>query len=135
MRRAFFMRYSFPKKEHLTKKEHFDKLHSTGRGIKSFPFSLRYIEADLEEGLQRKVAILAPKRGLNKAVDRNKMKRQMRELYRLNKPAIFDSGVQEIWSLRYLGNRLNDYAFLEAGFLKLLEAYEKQRKKELNHEE
>jgi hypothetical protein len=30
---------------------------------------------------------------------------------------------------------LNDYAFLEAGFLKLLEAYEKQRKKELNHEE
>ena len=135
MRRAFFMRYSFPKKEHLTKKEHFDKLRSTGRGIKSFPFSLRYIEAELEEGLQRKVAILAPKRGLNKAVDRNKMKRQMRELYRLNKPAIFDSGVQEIWSLRYLGNRLNDYAFLEAGFLKLLEAYEKQRKKELNHEE
>jgi len=135
VRRAFFMRYSFPKKEHLTKKEHFDKLHSTGRGIKSFPFSFRYIEAELEEGLQRKVAILAPKRGLNKAVDRNKMKRQMRELYRLNKPAIFNSGVQEIWSLRYLGNRLNDYAFLEAGFLKLLEAYEKQRKKELNHEE
>ncbi len=72
MRRAFFMRYSFPKKEHLTKKEHFDKLHSAGRGVKSFPFSLRYIEAELEEGLQRKVAILAPKRGLNKAVDRNK---------------------------------------------------------------
>lgn len=134
MRRAFFMRYSFPKKEHLTKKEHFDKLHSAGRGVKSFPFSLLYIEAGLEEGLQRKVAILAPKRGLNKAVDRNKMKRQMRELYRLNKPAIFDSGVQEIWSLRYLGNRLNDYAFLEAGFLNLLKAYEKQRKKELNHE-
>ena len=134
MRRAFFMRYSFPKKEHLTKKEHFDKLHSVGRGVKSFPFSLRYIEAELEEGLQRKVAILAPKRSLNKAVDRNKMKRQMRELYRLNKPAIFDSGVQEIWSLRYLGNRLNDYAFLEAGFLNLLKAYEKQRKKELNHE-
>ena len=128
------MRYSFPKKEHLTKKEHFDKLHSAGRGVKSFPLSLRYIEAELEEGLQRKVAILAPKRGLNKAVDRNKMKRQMRELYRLNKPAIFDSGVQEIWSLRYLGNRLNDYAFLEAGFLNLLKAYEKQRKKELNHE-
>ena len=109
-------------------------MHSAGRGVKSFPFSLRYIEAELEEGLQRKVAILAPKRGLNKAVDRNKMKRQMRELYRLNKPAIFDSGVQEIWSLRYLGNRLNDYAFLEAGFLNLLKAYEKQRKKELNHE-
>ena len=57
------------------------------------------------------------------------MKRQMRELYRLNKPAIFDSGVQEIWSLRYLGNRLNDYAFLEAGFLNLLKAYENKEKR------
>lgn len=133
-RRAFFMKYNFSKKEHLTKKEHFDKLHSHGRSVKSFPFSLRYTEEDFKEKLQRKVAILAPKRGLNKAVDRNKMKRQMRELYRLNKPAIFNSGVKEIWSICYLGNRLNDYALLEAGFLKLLNAYEKQRKKELINE-
>jgi ribonuclease P protein component len=134
MRRAFFMRYSFPKKEHLTKKEHFDGLHAGGRGVKAFPFSLRYMEAELEDGIQRKVAIVAPKRGLKKAVERNKMKRQMRELYRLNKENVFDSGVTEIWSIRYLGNRPNDYAFLEAGYLKLLEAYEEQRKKELADE-
>jgi ribonuclease P protein component len=134
MRRAFFMRYSFPKKEHLTKKEHFDGLHAGGRGVKAFPFSLRYMEAELEDGIQRKVAIVAPKRGLKKAVERNKMKRQMRELYRLNKDNVFDSGVAEIWSIRYLGNRPNDYAFLEAGYLKLLEAYEEQRKKELADE-
>jgi ribonuclease P protein component len=134
MRRAFFMRYSFPKKEHLTKKEHFDGLHAKGRGVKAFPFSLRYMEAELEDGIQRKVAIVAPKRGLKKAVERNKMKRQMRELYRLNKEKVFDSGVAEIWSIRYLGNRPNDYAFLEAGYLKLLEAYEEQRKKELADE-
>ena len=134
MRRAFFMRYTFPKIEHLTKKEHFDDIHTHGRGVKAFPFSLRYMEAELEDGLKRKVAIVAPKRGLKKAVDRNKMKRQMRELYRLNKEKVFDSGVQEIWSIRYLGNRLNDYAFLEAGYLKLLEAYEEQRKKELADE-
>jgi ribonuclease P protein component len=128
------MRYSFPKKEHLTKKEHFDGLHAGGRGVKAFPFSLRYMEAELEDGIQRKVAIVAPKRGLKKAVERNKMKRQMRELYRLNKENVFDSGVTEIWSIRYLGNRPNDYAFLEAGYLKLLEAYEEQRKKELADE-
>ena len=128
------MRYTFPKIEHLTKKEHFDDIHRSGRGVKAFPFSLRYMEAELEDGLKRKVAIVAPKRGLKKAVDRNKMKRQMRELYRLNKNNVFDSGVQEIWSIRYLGNRMNDYAFLEAGYLKLLEAYEEQRKKELADE-
>ena len=58
----------------------------------------------------------------------------MRELYRLHKADVFDSGRQEIWSLRYLGNRTNNYAFLEAGYKKLLVAYEEQRKKEVSHE-
>ncbi len=133
-RRAFFMQYSFSKKEHLTKKEHFDSLHAEGRSVKAFPFSLRYMEAVLEDGLRRKVAIVAPKRGLKKAVERNRVKRQMRELYRLNKDKVLDSGVQEIWSIRYLGNRPNDYAFLEAEYLKLLVAYAEQRKKELENE-
>jgi len=34
--------------------------------------------------------------------------------------------------LRYLGNRLNDYAFLEKGYLNLIEVYNEQRKKELD---
>jgi ribonuclease P protein component len=85
-----------------------------------------------EAELSRQVAIVAPKRGLKHAVDRNKLKRQMRELYRLHKDKIMDSGVQEIWSLRYLGNRLNDYAFLEKGYLNLIEVYNEQRKKELD---
>lgn len=131
--RAFFMRYTFSKHEKLTKKEHFDALFAGGKGVKAFPFSLRYIE--IEEGsrgnVQRQVAVIVPKRGLKLAVDRNRVKRQMRELYRLHKDKIYQSGVMEAWSIRYLGNRLNDYAFLEQGYLKLIEAYNEQRKKEL----
>lgn len=127
------MRYTFSKKDKLTKKEHFDALYISTRGVKSFPFSLRYVQMELDEAeLSRQVAIVAPKRGLKHAVDRNKLKRQMRELYRLHKDKIMDSGVQEIWSLRYLGNRLNDYAFLEKGYLNLIEVYNEQRKKELD---
>ena len=127
------MRYTFSKKDKLTKKEHFDALYISTRGVKSFPFSLRYVQMELDEvGLSRQVAIVAPKRGLKHAVDRNRLKRQMRELYRLHKDKIMDSGVQEIWSLRYLGNRLNDYAFLEKGYLNLIEVYNEQRKKELD---
>ena len=131
---GFFMRYNFPKIEHLVRKEHFDALHEHGAFIKAFPFSLRYMEMPLEDAVQRKVAIIAPKKGLKKAIDRNRTKRQMRELYRLHKEEVYDSGKQEIWSLRYLGNRTNDYAFLEGGYKKLLMAYEEQRKKEVSHE-
>ena len=128
------MPYSFPKIEHLVRKEHFDALHEQGAFVKAFPFSLRYMEMPLEDAVKRKVAIVAPKKGLKKAVDRNRTKRQMRELYRFHKGEVFDSGRQEIWSLRYLGNRTNNYAFLEAGYKKLLVAYEEQRKKEVSHE-
>lgn len=127
------MRYTFSKKDKLTKKEHFDALYISTGGVKSFPFSLRYVQMELDEAeVSRQVAIVAPKRGLKHAVDRNKLKRQMRELYRLHKDKIMDSGVQEIWSLRYLGNRLNDYAFLEKGYLNLIEVYNEQRKKDLD---
>ena len=87
-----------------------------------------------EEGVHRKVAVVVPKRGLKLAVDRNRVKRQMRELYRLHKHEVFESGQEEIWSIRYLGNRLNDYAFLESGFQNLLKAYHDKRKEELDPE-
>lgn len=129
------MRYSFSKTEKLTKKEHFDALYERGRSVKAFPFSLRYLPMDLEEeGVHRKVAVVVPKRGLKLAVDRNRVKRQMRELYRLHKHEVFESGQEEIWSIRYLGNRLNDYAFLESGFQNLLKAYHDKRKEELDSE-
>ena len=130
---AFFMRKTFSKQEKLTKKEHFDALYKGGHGVKAFPFSLRYIEVEAEDGpkIARKVAVVVPKRGLKLAVHRNRVKRQMRELYRLHKDKIYQSGTEEAWSIRYLGNRLNDYAFLEHGYLKLIESYNEQRKKEL----
>lgn len=129
---AFFMRNTFSKHEKLTKKEHFDALFQGGRGVKSFPFSLRYIEVEKSQGpkVARKVAVVVPKRGLKLAVHRNRVKRQMRELYRLHKDKIYESGTEEAWSIRYLGNRLNDYAFLERGYLKLIESYNEQRKNE-----
>ena len=47
----------------------------------------------------------------------------MRELYRLNKHLIKGPMQQQAWSLRYLGNRRNEYTFLEDGFLKLIDSY------------
>ena len=55
------MPYSFPKIEHLVRKEHFDALHEQGAFIKAFPFSLRYMEMPLEDAVKRKVAIIAEK--------------------------------------------------------------------------
>lgn len=124
------MDYSFDKTEKLTHKAAFDRLYTDGQGIKSFPFTLKFIESSVPEGVDRQVAVVVPKRRLKRAVDRNRTKRQMRELYRLHKHKIWETGRGEAWSIMYLGNRVNQYAFLEQGFLKLIEKYNEQRKSE-----
>ncbi len=117
------MRYTFSKDEKLTSPRLFDAIHKEGKTLKSFPFSVRFIDASLEKEVQRQIAIVVPKRSIKSAVRRNRIKRQMREIYRLNKHLIKGPTQQQAWSLRYLGNRLNEYTFLEDGFLKLIDSY------------
>ena len=123
------MRYTFGKSEKLTHKAAFDALYTQGKSLKVFPFVLRYTEHQCPEGVQRQVAVIVPKRGLKQAVDRNKTKRQMRELYRLHKHTIAHGEAELAWSIRYLGNRINDYEFLERQFLKLIDAFNEEWKK------
>ena len=117
------MQFTFSKNEKLTSRTLFDELFTEGTSLKAFPFTLKYMEASVPEGVDRQVAIVVPKRGLKRAVDRNRTKRQIRELYRLHKHRINKTGQTQIWSIRYLGNRINDYAFLEKGFLELIDLY------------
>ena len=117
------MQFTFSKNEKLTNRILFDRLLTEGISLKAFPFSVKYIKAPVPEGVDRQVAIVVPKRGLKRAVDRNRTKRQIRELYRLHKHKINRPENSQVWSIRYLGNRTNDYTFLEKGFLALIEAY------------
>ncbi|MCH1533907.1 MAG: ribonuclease P protein component [Schleiferiaceae bacterium] len=117
------MRFTFSKDEKLTSPRLFDAIHKEGTTLKSFPFSLRFIDASFEKEVQRQLAVVVPKRSIKSAVHRNRIKRQMRELYRLNKHLIKGPSHQQAWSLRYLGNRLNEYSFLEDGFIKLIHSY------------
>ncbi|MEY2963616.1 MAG: ribonuclease protein component [Bacteroidota bacterium] len=119
------MAQTFGKSEKLTQKAAFDALYTSGKSLKVFPFVLRYGEHECPEGVDRQVAVLVPKRNVKLAVNRNRIKRQMRELYRLNKDKIENTGRTEAWTIRYLGNRLNEYAFLEAQYLKLIDLYNK----------
>jgi ribonuclease P protein component len=119
------MQFKFSKNEKLVSKALFDALFTEGMMLKAFPFSLKYMDAETPEGIERQVAMVVPKRGLKRAVDRNRTKRQMRELYRLHKHKIKGPAQSQVWSIRYLGNRLNNYAFLEKAFLELIDTYNK----------
>ena len=80
------VKHTLKKSERLTSKTSIDQVYNEGNHINAFPFKLVWIEEfGAETGI--KVVFSVPKRKFKKAVDRNKIKRLMREASRLHKNA------------------------------------------------
>ncbi len=78
------MAYSYPKTEKLKSRKAIDILFSQGKSVSKYPLRLVYF---LEENTNAKknVGVSVSKRYFKRAVDRNRIKRLLREAYRLNK--------------------------------------------------
>jgi ribonuclease P protein component len=89
------MRETFTKAERICSKLLIDKLFTGGNAsMAAFPLRAVYMFIDAEdEKLSLKsptsVLISVPKRKLHLAVDRNRLKRQVREAYRRNKQSLY----------------------------------------------
>jgi len=80
--------YTFPKTERLHGKKITEELFSEGSYFYLYPYKVIYLyRADLEN---TQVLFTVPKRKFKTAVSRNRLKRQMKEAYRLNKQIIHD---------------------------------------------
>ncbi len=79
------MRQTLGKEEKLKSKIAIEQLFTDGNRIKSFPLQLIYLQNDHNSKFPIKVAFTVPKRSVKLAVDRNRIKRLMREVYRKNK--------------------------------------------------
>ena len=81
---------SFPRSERLKSPTVIGRLFKEGRGFLAYP--LRVVWLPLEGGPAEspvQVAIAVPKRVFKTAVARNRLKRQIREAYRLHKDGLF----------------------------------------------
>ncbi len=95
------MRCTFSKAERLSSKKVIERLFKKGSpetgSVFSYPFSVLYLrdegsveEVPAEPGLPA-ILISVSKRNFKRAVDRNLIKRRIREAYRLNKTLLFPS--------------------------------------------
>ena len=77
------VRYTFTKDERLSSKKDIQELFKNGSSFYLYPFKV--ITLPNPEANQHQVLFSVPKRIFKRAVDRNLLKRRMREAYRLYK--------------------------------------------------
>ena len=76
--------FGFPKKEHLCGDKNIEKLHTSGKSFLVYPLRIVYLVVENED-VPVRVIVSVSKKKFKRAVKRNKIKRLMRETYRLNK--------------------------------------------------
>ena len=76
----------FRKSERLHLRDDIDKIFKDGKTTKSYPILSKYRVTSDDENLVR-ILVSVPKRRVKKASDRNRIKRHIRETYRLLKPS------------------------------------------------
>ncbi len=106
------MKHRFPKKEKLKSKKTIEQLFTEGKSIKKFPVRVMYLP--VEEYDLCKAGFVVPKRNFKRAVDRNRIKRQLKEAYRLHKHLLNNaSGSKFALLFLYLGRKKLPYSTIE----------------------
>ena len=118
--------HTFKKEERLCSKKLLDKLFHNGSSFLIYPFRIVSLSETLTVNFPAQVVIAVSKRKFKRAVDRNLIKRRVREAYRLNKTACLYSFLAEkelnlIISIHYVGKDIAEYQFIEKKLKKALE--------------
>lgn len=79
------LRYHFPRTERLRSKKQIEELFSKGSSFYLYPFRVVFLYAEETPDTMPQFLVSVSKRNFKKATDRNKIKRRIKEAYRLNK--------------------------------------------------
>ena len=88
-------RFTFAKTERLNGTKRIDALFKDGKSFICYPLRVIYIIHEQSSKAGCSILVSVPKKRIKKAVHRNRIKRLIRESYRLNKQLIDSASIQD----------------------------------------
>jgi len=115
------MRNTLGKQERLKSKKLIEKLYAEGDSVKIFPLRMMYVQTVHTSEFPCQVGVSVAKRNYKLAVDRNRLKRLMRETYRLQKQIVYNNlDKPYVFMISYIGREEIKYEDLYLKMEKLL---------------
>ena len=115
------LKQTFRKSERLHSKKDIQELFQKGSSFYLYPFKVLFLVS--EEDTRHQVLVSVSKRKFKRAVDRNLIKRRIKEAYRLNKHQLHSEALTQP-SMRiayiYTGKDIPEFQFLENRLRKTL---------------
>jgi len=116
--------YTFKKEERLCNKRLIDELFKNGSSFLCYPLKVSY-NISATANVPAQVLFAVAKKRYKHAVDRNLLKRRMRETYRLNKQQLLYDHLNVadkhiVLSIAYIGKEIEDYAVIDKKMQKAL---------------
>ena len=118
------MQFGYNKYEKLKSRKLIKQLFEDGKAISVFPLRLIYLKTNHDGKYLLQTGVSVSKRNFKLAVDRNRIKRMMREVYRLNKAKFYNSISEKyIFMFIYLGKKEMDYHKLDKKMNELIDSF------------
>jgi len=99
---------SFSKPEHLCGEKRITRLFTQGDAFIAYPLRVVYIIEPIRDKTPSSVLVSVPKKRFKRAVKRNRLKRFMREAYRLNKNPLIEKLEEKLLQVHIAFNYVSD---------------------------
>ena len=115
-------RYTFTKAERVTGAKRVDALFASSKSFISYPLRVVYLQHEQSSIASCSILVTVPKKRIKKAVHRNRVKRLIRESYRLNKELVHDINLGKSLDIAfvYVKDTGSDYVEMQKAMQKAL---------------
>lgn len=117
--------FKFGKRERLSNKIQIERLFKAGRSFLIYPFKIFFMAHENPQHVEVKIIVAISKKKFKKANERNRIRRKIKEAYRLNKNILLEKKVALESGLNlgivYVSDNHNpDYHYLEEKLVQCL---------------